>query len=129
MPIIATIVLAPAAKVLVQVEAGFAMAELDIGKPFGDDVEESSIDSDCRAYYGHNNPALSSFVRLSYPVSPVEAAGVPKPSISLSARFSAQLFSCRVLHPVCVGYRQRLPVRLLESNNHTNGCKVLLDRR
>jgi hypothetical protein len=40
---IPTVLLAPAAKVLIQVELGGAVAELDVGQPFRDDVEEASI--------------------------------------------------------------------------------------
>lgn len=108
------------------------MAKLDVGKPFGDNVEKSSIDSNCRAYDGDDNPALGSIIRLSYPVSPVEAAGVPEPRISFSARLSAQLFSRRILHPVCrlssapACPAGRAEVVRMSKVYHTDGGEVLL---
>jgi hypothetical protein len=38
-----TIVFAQAAKVFVQVKPRRTVAELDVGQPFGDDVEESGV--------------------------------------------------------------------------------------
>ena len=104
------------------------MTKLDVGKPFRNDVQKRSIEPDCRANYGDDNPALSSIVRFSYPMSPVEPAGVPKPSISLAARLSAQLFSCRILHPIWSPIVSACGSDISKVY-HTNGCKVLLGRQ
>jgi hypothetical protein len=71
---ITTIVLAPAAEILVQVEFGGAVAELDIGQPFRDNAKEGSVQANCGANDSDDDPALSSIVGLPYPLPPVGLA-------------------------------------------------------
>ena len=53
-----TIVLSKTAKVLVEVECRRAVAQLDIGQPLGDDVQERSVKPDSSAYERNHYPAL-----------------------------------------------------------------------
>lgn len=64
MPMVAPVVLAPAAEVLVQVEGGGAVAHLDIGQPLGDDIQEGGVHPDGCPYQGDDDPALGGIVRL-----------------------------------------------------------------
>jgi hypothetical protein len=66
-----TIVLTPAAEVLVQVKGGLAVAELDVGQPLGSDVDEAGVEPDGSAYYGDDDPALCSIVGFLNPLLPV----------------------------------------------------------
>lgn len=126
-----TIVLAPAAKVLVQVEAGGAVAKLDVGQPLGDDVEKGSVQANGGADDGHDNPALSGIIGLSYPLSPVGLAAAVETGLPSSPpRLSAQLLPRSVLYPVfrvhhtlaaALGMRQRDA----ERTERTDGGEIL----
>lgn len=65
-----TIFLAPAAEVLVQVEGRRAMPQLDVGKPFGDDAQQSRVEPDGSTNKRDDDPALGSIIRLPKAVAP-----------------------------------------------------------
>lgn len=95
-----TIVLSPAAEVLVEVEAGCAVSELDVGEPFRDYVEEGGIQANSRAYKRDDDPSLRGIVRFPQPVSPVKAGGSVKVAGVAPAPSFPQLLSSRILYPV-----------------------------
>jgi hypothetical protein len=98
---ISTVVLAPAAEVLVQVKLGGTVAELDVGQPLGDDAEKSGIQANGSADNGDDNPALRRIVGFPDPLSPVGLAGAVETGLPFPPRLSPQLFPGSILYPVC----------------------------
>jgi hypothetical protein len=125
---ISTILLAPAAKVLIQVELGAAVAKLDVGQPFGDDVEKASIQPNCDANDGKDNPPLSSIVGFAYPLPPVELARAVETGLAFPPSLPAQLLPRGILDPVFLALADRfdeLRGAMMTKRVHTDGCEVL----
>ena len=103
-----TVVFAPAAKVLIQVEFGGAVAELDVGQPLGDDAEKGGVQPDRSADDGDDDPPLGSIVGFQYPLPPVGLAGAKEPGLPFAPCLSPQLLPRSILDPVFVLLANRL---------------------
>jgi len=100
---------APAAEALVEVEGRGAVAQLDVGQPLGDDVEERSVEADGAADEGHDDPGLAGVVCFCY-FAPPDALAAPEICSAIgvagaegafvAAGFAAELFARGVLDPV-----------------------------
>ena len=95
-----TVILAPTAKVLVQVKRGLAVAQLDVRQPLSHDAEQGSIRADCGANEGDNDPPLCRIVGLLQLAAPAYAAAALQPGNAASTRLGPGLLARRVLYPV-----------------------------
>lgn len=96
-----TIVLSPAAKVLIKVEGGSAMPHLDIREPLRHDVQEGRIQANGCADDCNDNPALRRIVRFPKAIFPAWLAVLVHARGSFPAGLSSGLFPCGILYPVC----------------------------
>lgn len=96
-----TIVLAPAAKLLVKVEGSCAVARFDVGQPFCDDIQEGGIEANGDADNCDHDPSLGILVCDPNLVSPVKLASFVETSGLFSAGLASYTFSGGILYPVC----------------------------
>jgi hypothetical protein len=69
---------APAAEALVEVEGRGAVAQFNIGQPFGHDVEERGVEADGRPDERDYDPCLAGIIRLCYFGSPAPVSAAQK---------------------------------------------------
>lgn len=77
------------------------MAQLDVGQPFGYDVQEGSVDADGSTNESDDDPSLGSLVCGEEFMSPVDFAAGVQACGALLARFPALSFPCGILDPIC----------------------------
>lgn len=101
--ILPTVVLPPAAEVLVEIKSRLAVPQLDVRQPLRHYIEESSVETDGGADERHDDPALGGVVRLPKPMPPAQLSVVIEAGISSPSGLAPQLFSGCILHPVYIG--------------------------
>lgn len=105
MPFCTTIILAPAAELLVEVKGRGAITRLHITQPFGNDIEKRGIESDGSTYKRDDNPTLSGVVGFPQSVSPRSLAMPIAAGRLLALRIPSYPFLGCILDPV---YRRGL---------------------
>lgn len=100
-PFRTTILSAPAAELLIQVEPGSTIPQLNIRQPLRDNIQQRRIQPNRRAHNCNNKPCLSSIVRLAHFPSPSKGTLMfPEPEAFSTFCSSPCLFVNRILHPV-----------------------------
>jgi len=108
-----TVLCTPATEVFIQIEGRLAVPQLDVGQPFGDNVQARCDEPNRCAHKRDHDPSLSCIVRLIQAPPPSYCASSPKPdtvAVSLfPPGFAPQLFARCILHPI---YRREVLISL-----------------
>ena len=104
MPLFAATFATPTTKTLIKVEGGGAITQFNVGKPFGRDVQEASVETNRSPDEREHNPAVGGIIRFPGLTPPSYSAfSLKEASLFLASSSSSQLFSRGILDPVYGG--------------------------